>query len=213
MNRLPATFFFVGRWAEDNPEIVKRVAKNPLFEVGSHSFWHEDMVLKDDNEFFADVLASKVLLERLCGREIVRFRAPSFSIKVEQYSLLTKAGYKIDSSATNAFRLYGGGRDDRQFEGLESVVFRGANVLGKNYTVLGGGYLRVLPLGLLKLISKTYIGNMVYLHPVDLPNKIERFGELNCWENFRKLARNGDMFRKLDYLRKIISSKLYNACH
>ena len=38
--RVPATFFLAGKWMQRYPEETRRIAGNPLFEVGSHSFAH-----------------------------------------------------------------------------------------------------------------------------------------------------------------------------
>lgn len=39
--RIPATLFINGRWIDANPELFLRLAKNPLFEIGNHGFWHK----------------------------------------------------------------------------------------------------------------------------------------------------------------------------
>ena len=75
------------------------------------------------------------------------------------------------------------------------ALFLGGECIRKKLHCFGRWIFKGFGPRFIKVDLKTYIGNMVYLHPVDLPNKIERFGELNCWENFRKLARNGDMFQ------------------
>jgi len=38
----PATFFLNGLWAKAYPDIVKRLAKNPDFQLGNHSWDHAD---------------------------------------------------------------------------------------------------------------------------------------------------------------------------
>jgi peptidoglycan/xylan/chitin deacetylase (PgdA/CDA1 family) len=38
--KIPATFFFSGLWAEIYPQAVKNIFDNPHFEIGSHSFSH-----------------------------------------------------------------------------------------------------------------------------------------------------------------------------
>src|SRR5207247_8153826 len=38
--RVPATFFLAGQWVERYPEETHRIATDPLFEVGSHSYAH-----------------------------------------------------------------------------------------------------------------------------------------------------------------------------
>jgi hypothetical protein len=38
--RVPATFFLAGKWIQRYPEETRRIATDPLFEVGSHSYAH-----------------------------------------------------------------------------------------------------------------------------------------------------------------------------
>jgi peptidoglycan/xylan/chitin deacetylase (PgdA/CDA1 family) len=37
---VPATVFMTGRWAEQYPEEARAIGKDPLFEVGNHSYSH-----------------------------------------------------------------------------------------------------------------------------------------------------------------------------
>jgi peptidoglycan-N-acetylglucosamine deacetylase len=37
-NAVPATFFLTGKWMERYPDATRRLAGNPLFELGSHSY-------------------------------------------------------------------------------------------------------------------------------------------------------------------------------
>lgn len=198
-NNLSATFFIVGKWAQLNEKVVKRIAKNLNFKLGSHSFWHEDLAIKSDKDFLEDVSSSKKIIEDLTSLEITRFRAPSFSISFNQFYLLEEAGYKIDSSMSLAKRIYG-----TEYKPINTsiklVPFEGAELFGRNLTLLGGGYLRLMPTSILRLFSNRYLGNMVYLHPHDLPNKIDRFDKFTSSENLRKTIRFGDMFKKLDVL-------------
>ena len=108
---IPATIFIVGRWAEDNKDFVRYVAKSNLFEIGSHSYWHENLREKNDSEFISDVSRSKNVLEDIAGVGVIRFRAPSFSIRSQQFKLLLELGFKIDSSVTQSARIFGGGQD------------------------------------------------------------------------------------------------------
>src|SRR5262249_46417090 len=39
--RVPATIFLAGKWVQRYPQVTARLAANPLFELGNHSFAHE----------------------------------------------------------------------------------------------------------------------------------------------------------------------------
>ena len=72
--------------------------------------------------------------------------------------------------------------------------------MNNNITMLGGGYLRILPAKILRILSRRNLGNMIYLHPHDLPKTIIKFDKLTQLENLRKTIRIDNMFTKLDIL-------------
>ena len=39
--RIPATLFINARWIDANPKLFRRLAANPLFEIGNHGMWHK----------------------------------------------------------------------------------------------------------------------------------------------------------------------------
>src|SRR5437588_7295247 len=39
-HNVPATFFLSGKWMEQYPQTTRRLANDPLFELGSHSYAH-----------------------------------------------------------------------------------------------------------------------------------------------------------------------------
>jgi len=39
--RIPATLFINARWIDANPDLFKRLAANPLFEIANHGMWHK----------------------------------------------------------------------------------------------------------------------------------------------------------------------------
>ena len=39
--RIPATLFINARWIDANPELFRRLAANPLFEIANHGMWHK----------------------------------------------------------------------------------------------------------------------------------------------------------------------------
>ena len=199
---LPATIFIVGKWAEQNIRFVQRVANSPLFQIGSHSQWHEDMSHKDPSEFLDDIVTSKKVIEDISGKEVVRFRAPSFSLRIEQLQMLEDSGYTIDSSICLAQRFYGGRQDVTDIQThLKLYPMKGAVMGSRQIVLMGGGYLRMIPKAFLAVLIQRNLGNMVYLHPHDLPLEMTTFKELKLNENFRKRIRFGNMFEKLDLLR------------
>lgn len=39
--RIPATLFINARWIDANPELFRKLATNPLFEIANHGMWHK----------------------------------------------------------------------------------------------------------------------------------------------------------------------------
>jgi peptidoglycan/xylan/chitin deacetylase (PgdA/CDA1 family) len=39
--RIPATLFVNARWIDANPELFRKLAQNPLFEIANHGMWHK----------------------------------------------------------------------------------------------------------------------------------------------------------------------------
>ena len=71
-----ATFFIVGDWADKYPEAVQRIAQAG-HEVGSHSDTHPDMTKLDRAGIERELETSGEKLERLSGKQVRLFRAPS----------------------------------------------------------------------------------------------------------------------------------------
>ena len=71
-----ATFFVSGRWAEAAPDAVRRLAAEPLFEVGNHAFRHPHLTKLSDAAARADLARAQELLARLTGRAPRVWRPP-----------------------------------------------------------------------------------------------------------------------------------------
>lgn len=64
--RVPATFFVQGRWAEAYPERARRIADDGHL-VGSHGFYHARMTLLSDDGLRADVQAAEAVIAATTG--------------------------------------------------------------------------------------------------------------------------------------------------
>lgn len=81
--RIPATFFVTGQWAEQYPEVTRRIAGNPLFEVANHSYEHAaftedcyDLPRLTAGAMTEDVAKTFRALEPFGGRQTRYFRFP-----------------------------------------------------------------------------------------------------------------------------------------
>ena len=212
---LKATFFFVAEWGTLYPDALKLCVQKG-HAIGSHSAYHDDMTKMSDEEVYNDMLQSKKTLEDIINQEIIYFRAPSFALDPRQLEFLEKAGYRVDSSGTSAIRVFGGENSDQYIVNTSIIRYnlKGFEILGKELTVLGGGYLRIVPPIILKFLAKLDLGNMIYLHPVDFQRNVPYYPQLRYLENIRKQLKFGSMKRKLMILNDAYDLKpLPNPLH
>jgi threonyl-tRNA synthetase len=73
------TFFVLGWIAERHPDLVREIADGG-HEIASHGWDHARVTTLTPDVFADSVCRSKELLESITGREVLGFRAPSFSI-------------------------------------------------------------------------------------------------------------------------------------
>lgn len=95
-----ATFFVLGWVAEKKPEIVARVAAAG-HEIGCHSFLHRKVFNLTPQEFREDTLRAKTAIENACGKQLLGYRAPNFSITQKSawaLEILAEEGFAYDSS-------------------------------------------------------------------------------------------------------------------
>ncbi|HLE50554.1 MAG TPA: polysaccharide deacetylase family protein [Anaerolineales bacterium] len=73
----PATFFMGGDWMRTHPDETRRLAANPRFELGNHSWSHPDLDQLGETAISAEILRTQDLLFQLTGRQNRLFRLPS----------------------------------------------------------------------------------------------------------------------------------------
>lgn len=176
------TFFVLGWVAERRPDLVRDIVDRG-HELASHGWDHARVTTITAQEFRESVRRSKAVLEDVGGVEVNGFRAPSFSI-VPGYEwaldVLVEEGYAYDSSLFPISRRgYGypaGGRDPYWIEcpsgTLIEVPPATLRRFGLNLPAAGGGYLRLMPLGLtraaVKAAERRNAPATLYIHPWEL---------------------------------------------
>ena len=200
-----ATFYFLGWIAERCPDLVKEV-QAAGHEIGSHGYDHR---LLDDlgrTGFREDLSRTAKILHDIAGVEVRAFRACTWSVTSRTpwaIDELLASGVTIDSSVfpvrhpdygvpdapTTPYRIA-----DERGELLEFPPLCW-EVLGRRLPVGGGGYLRLLPLSLLRwgLRQKERMGSpgCVYLHPweVDPGQPRQQLGGLRGFRHYVNLAK------------------------
>lgn len=184
---LKATFFVLGWVAERYPDIVRAIIGRG-HEVASHGYDHELVYKQSPKKFRRDVRKAKAILEDITGRQILGYRASSYSITQRSLwalDILIEEGFSFDSS------IFPITHDNYGIPGSERfphVVIResgslvefplttlSVNVAGRSMAmpIAGGGYLRLLPVGLIHW-GMRYVNQVekkpavLYFHPWEI---------------------------------------------
>jgi polysaccharide deacetylase family protein (PEP-CTERM system associated) len=179
-----ATFFTVGQIAEIHPKLIRQVSETG-HEVACHSYRHEFVSRQTPEEFHCDVRRAKGILEDLTGQAIIGYRAPNYSIGVDQawaYDILLEEGFLYDSSIYPILHDRYGWPDAPRFpheirnDGLRKLIefpIGTTRVMGRNLPIGGGGYFRLLPVGwfqnrIQRVNKQEGQPVMFYFHPWEL---------------------------------------------
>jgi len=209
------TFFVLGWIGKRHPDVVKAIVRGG-HEIASHGWGHVRVTRQTPGLFRECVGASKSLLEDLSGQAVIGYRAPSFSItRGREWALdiLAEEGYRYDSSLFPVIRHeYGyanGSRDPHVISRRKGDImeFPPATVraLGVNIPAAGGGYLRLLPYGLVRrgLLAAERRGapGMFYIHPWELDPEQPRIAA--SWH--ARLRHYGGLRRTVPRLRRLMT--------
>lgn len=105
---VPATFFvragvlsglasgdrYWDRWEYMSAHDVKRLALNPLFDIGSHGISHVKLTRLRDAQLYAEIRDSKDMLENAIGRAVSLFSYPYGCLDERVKCAVARAGYK-----------------------------------------------------------------------------------------------------------------------
>jgi peptidoglycan/xylan/chitin deacetylase (PgdA/CDA1 family) len=75
-HKVPATIFIGGSWARDEAEALKALAKNPLFELGNHTYSHPHLTWKTDDRIREELVRTQEEISSLTGVKPKLFRPP-----------------------------------------------------------------------------------------------------------------------------------------
>ncbi len=174
--KVKATCFVLGLFADKFPDCVKRIADDG-HEVASHGYGHVDSARLTPQEFREDVRRSKTQLEALIGKPVVGYRAPCFSLITRSFCLLNvlgEEGFLYDSSInpsqipnkreancpTRPVRVEL--RNGQHLAELPAATYR---LAGRDLPVAGGGYHRLLPWPLIRhAIDRTLSAGIPFVH-------------------------------------------------
>ena len=175
-----ATFFVLGWVGERAPDLLKEVQADG-HEIASHGYFHRLITEQTPEEFEADLLRSLDVIHSTTSEDVLGYRAPSFTVVKKTLwalDILKKHGIRYDSSIFPIGFHPDYGMADAplaRFEhpnGLTEFPLSVVELAGKRIPVSGGGYFRLMPYPLTRLLMKqcNNAGRPVifYLHPWEL---------------------------------------------
>jgi len=206
-HHLRATFFVLGWVAKRYPQLIRDIYAEG-HEIGSHGFWHRLIYRQSPDEFRSDLRQSREVLQQIIGEPVVAYRAPSFSITARSswaWQILAEEGFCFDSSV---FPIY----HDRY--GIPNAIpavhpvhtpsgtiwefpLPVVRFLRWNVPVGGGGYFRLYPLPLTRLLLHRLNDRfgrpfVFYVHPWEIDPQQPRLrcgSRLSRWRHYVNLCR------------------------
>jgi len=206
-----ATFFTLGWVAEREPALIAEIAARG-HEIASHGYDHQKVFDQTPDEFRADLLKTKTILEDASGVRVRGFRAAGFSIDRRTpwaHEILAETGHDYSSSSHPiAHDHYGdpdAPRDVHEIAGVIEAPVATADVFGRRVSCGGGGWFRAAPYGVSKALieraSATIEGPTIfYLHPWEVDPGQPRVAAAPAKSRLRHYINLGGMEKKLTRL-------------
>jgi polysaccharide deacetylase family protein (PEP-CTERM system associated) len=178
-----ATFFVLSDLlGEHKNTLMKIVAKG--HDIASHGVSHRLLYTMTLSELEHEIASSKKALEESLGVVVKGFRAASWSINEkiydDFYKLLAKHGYEYSSSLYPAKKkLFGIENADTaihtvstEFGNIVEIPCSVASIFGFKTGFSGGGFFRILPSFVIRLLTKQVFARdgfvNFYVHPREL---------------------------------------------
>lgn len=174
-----ATFFCLGKMATDFPEVIRAISEKG-HEIGCHSNEHLWLTKMTPEQLKKDTHDAIAALEDVCGKKVVSYRSPAFSIGQNNkwaFEILAEEGIERDASIFPAQRDFGGfasfPTDNPTKISYNGIVLKEfpiclTKLMGKEIAYSGGGYFRFFPFNFIqnRIDNSQYI--MTYFHIGDL---------------------------------------------
>lgn len=210
---IKGTFFILGWVAERYPSIVRRII-NEGHELASHGYGHQRVTTLTPEIFREDIRRTKILLEDLSAVQVKGYRAPSYSISMENlwaHDILGEEGYIYSSSVYPVRHDLYGIPDAPRYpyrtaqNCLTEIPISTFRSFGKNFPIGGGGYFRLLPYAIsrqaiLNVNNKESQACVFYFHPWEIDPNQPRQSPISLKTRFRHYLNLGRMESRLQSL-------------
>ena len=151
---IKGTFFALAWVAERYPLLIRRIV-DAGHEIGSHGYGHDRVFTFTPDQFAADLLRSRKLIEDAAGVAVTGYRAPSFSIDQRTpwaHEILAEHGYTYSSSVAPVKHDHYGWAEAPRFafrpvpgSNFLEIPVTTAQLGPKRLAAGGGGFFRLLP--------------------------------------------------------------------
>ena len=208
-----ATFFTLGWVAERHPAIVRRIV-DAGHELASHGYGHELVHTLTPEQFQADLLRAKDVLENAGGVSVIGYRAPTFSIGPRNpwaFDVLEQTGHRYSSSVYPVRHdLYGAPNAPRVPHrpgpgALIEIPMTTLPLAGRNLPIAGGGYFRLMPYPLFRTLLRRFLRHearpaVFYFHPWEIDPGQPRVANAPRMSRFRHTVNLAAMAGRVDRL-------------
>lgn len=208
-----STFFTLGWVAHRHPALIRRIVDQG-HELASHGWDHARVFTMSADEFRADLLRTKLMLEDAGGAAVTGYRAPSFSIDKRTpwaHQVLADAGYRYSSSVAPVVHDHYGWPEAPRFafkpvagsDFLELPVTT-AKFAGRTLAAGGGGFFRLLPYQFsrwaVRQVNREQQAAIIYFHPWEIDPQQPRVANAPIRSKLRHYTNLSVMEAKLDRL-------------
>ena len=176
------TFFCVAEIARENAGLLRELLRRG-HAVGCHGLDHELLTEKGLEQFIAETRQARALIEEAAGAPVTGYRASCFTMERDKLDAIHDLGFNYDSSKIRFAQhpLYRN-LDLTGFDRAEDLVYVGGDfceyeiptleLFGYSIPISGGGYLRLFPFWLLRILLGLYARKhenfTIYVHPFEL---------------------------------------------
>ena len=176
------TFFCVGEIADENAGILREILRRG-HALGCHGLDHELLTNKSLCQFTDETRRAREMIETAAGKRITGYRASCFTMERDKLDALRALDFTYDSSKIRFTQhpLYRN-LDLSGFTQAEDLVYiqddfseyeiPTLDIMGYSIPISGGGYLRLFPFWLLRILLGMYARKhenfTLYVHPFEL---------------------------------------------
>lgn len=212
-----ATFFCLGKIAEEFPEVIRVISENG-HEIGCHSNEHLWLTKMSPRTLKEDTYSALSALRDVSGQRVISYRAPAFSIGEKNrwaIETLVNEGIECDASIFPARRDFGGFENfpvttpikiSYNYSEIKEFPICMARIFNRRFAYSGGGYFRLFPYFFIKSNLKKSDYAIAYFHIGDLlHNNNGIMSKMEYEEYFKESATLGN--RIMRYVKSDIGTK------